>query len=204
MGRLAIPLLIGAGGALSASQQWQAGQNTSRSTTMAAGQLEENARRAEYAAGQAKAASQRKASEELRQNRLLQSKQIAIAAAGGASTSEKNIADIIANTAVEGRLASSIALYEGDLRSDALLNEAIGLRNKAAVTRYEGKQARKAGNIGALSSLLSSGTQAASFYGKYGQKAPNHLQSDPYYNSPSYGRRGTYDSYDKQPNRYDL
>lgn len=201
MGAAALPLLIG-GGALSATQQWQAGQNASRSATIAAGQLEENARRAEYAAGQAKAASQRKSAEELRQNRLLQSKQIAIAAASGASTSEKNIADIIANTAVEGRLASSIALYEGDLRSDALLNEAIGLKNKAAMTRYEGKEARKAGNIGAFSSLLSSGAQAASFYGKYGQKAPNDLQNDPYYNSSSYGRRGTYDSYDMQLNTY--
>jgi len=182
MGALAIPLLVG-GGALAASQQLQAGQNASRSATIAAGQLEENATRAEYAAGQAKAASQRKAAEESRQNRLLQSKQIAIAAAGGASTSEKNIADIIANTAVEGRLASSIALYEGDLRSDALLNEAIGLRNKATVTRYEGKQARKAGNIGAISSLLSSGAQASSFYGKYGKTAPNDLQSNQNYST---------------------
>jgi len=203
MGAAALPLLVG-GGVLAASQQWQAGQNVSRSATIAAGQLEGNATRAEYAAGQAKAASQRKAAEESRQNRLLQSKQIAIAAAGGASTSEKNIADIIANTAVEGRLASSIALYEGDLRSDALLNEAIGLRNKAAVTRYEGKQARKAGNIGAFSSILQTGAQASSFYGKYGKTAPNDSQNDLYYNSPNYGRRGTYDSYNTQPQQYNF
>jgi hypothetical protein len=203
MGAAAIPLML-TGGALSASQQWQAGQNASRSANMAANQMENNAAMAEYSAGQAKAASQRKSAEELRRNRLLQSKQIAIAAAGGASTSEKNIADIIADTAMEGRLASSIALYEGDLRSDALMNEAIGLRNKADVTRYEGKQARKAGNIGAFSSMLTSGATAASFYGKYGQKAPNDLQGDSYYNSPNYGRRGTYDSYDNEPQQYNF
>jgi len=189
MGAAALPLMV-TSTALSASQQWQAGQNASRSATMAAGQMENNARMAEYSAGQAKGASQGKSAEELRQNRLLQSKQVAIAAASGASTHEKNIADIIANTALEGRLASSIALYEGDLRSDALLTEAVGLRNKAAITRYEGRQARRAANISTFSSALSSASKASSFYGKYGQTAPND----------SYGRRGSYDSYSQDLN----
>lgn len=197
MGAAAAALMIG-GGLLSASQQWQAGQNASSSANMAANQMEENAGRAEYAAGQAKASSQRKAAEESRQNRLLQSKQIAISAASGASTSEKNIADIIADTAVEGRLASSIALYEGDLRSDVFLNEAIGLKNKAAVTRYEGRQARKAGNIGMASSLLNSGAKAGSFYGKYGQRAP----SDTGFSSTSPSSSSS--SYLQDGNGYDL
>lgn len=204
MAEAAIPLLVG-GGVLSASQQWQAGQNTSRAATSAANQMESNAEMAEYAAGQAKASSQRKSAEELRQNRRLQSRQIALAAASGASTSDKNIADIIADTAAEGAYASSVALYEGELKSDALLTDAMTLRNKAAATRYEGRQARRTGNIGTISSLLSTGAKAgntaaeARFYGRYGQRAPADLTNDSYYNSPSYGRRGTYDSYYNPP-----
>jgi hypothetical protein len=160
---------------------------------------------AEQAAGKAKASSQRKSAEELRQNRRLQSRQIALAAASGASTSEKNIADLIADTAAEGAYSSSVALYEGELRSDSLLNEALSLRNKAEITRFEGRQARRAGNIGAISSLLDTGASAGStiatsrFYGRYGQRAPMDLQNDPYFNSPAYGRRGTYDSYFNPP-----
>lgn len=205
MGAAAIPLML-TGGILKGSSQWSAGQNASRAATSAANQMEANAREAEYAAGQAKASSQRKSAEELRQNRRLQSRQIALAAASGASTSEKNIADLIADTAAEGSYASSVALYEGELRADSLLNEAIGLRNKAAMTRFEGKQARRAGNIGAISSLLSTGAQMgntaseAKFYGRYGQRAPADLANDDYFNSPGYGRRGTYDSYNQYPN----
>lgn len=171
MAAAALPLIIGAG-VLNASQQYQAGQNASRSATIASNQLDQNAAAAETAAGQAKASSQRKSAEVLRQNKLFQSKQIAIAAASGASTSEKNISDILSNTEAEGRLASSIALYEGDLRSQQFLDEAIGLKNKATITRYEGKQARQAGKIGAVSSLLNSGAQASTFYARYGQRAP--------------------------------
>jgi hypothetical protein len=206
MGAAAIPLMI-AGGGLTALQNWQSGQNASRAATSAANQMENNAEMAEYAAGQAKASAQRKSAEELRQNRRLQSRQIALAAASGASTSEKNIADLISDTAAEGNYASSVALYEGDLRSDALLTDAMTLRNKAVATRYEGRQARRAGNIGAISSILSTGAKAgntaaeAKFYGRYGQRAPADLENDSYFNSPNYGRRGTYDSYFNPPPR---
>lgn len=171
MAQVAIPLMIG-GGILGAGSAYSQGQNSSRMATVAASQLENNAKLSEISASNAKATSQVKSEESLRQNRLLQSKQIAIAAASGGSVGEKSVQDIISRTAGEGRLAADIDLYQGDLRSMDYLNQAIGLRNQAAVTRFEGRQARKAGNIGAISSLLSAGGSAAGFYSKYGQKAP--------------------------------
>lgn len=171
MAQVAIPLMIG-GGLLQANSQFQAGQQASRNATIVAGQLEENAKRAEYAAGQQKAIAQKKAAEDLRQNRRLQSRQIAIAAASGASTSSKNIADLISKTSAEGEYAALTSLYEGDIKSDQLLNEANNLRRKAVATQFEGRAARKAGNIGAFSTLLQTGAQAGSFYGKYGNRAP--------------------------------
>jgi hypothetical protein len=176
MAQVATALMI-TGGILQAGSTFQQGQNSSRMATIAAGQLENNAKLAEISANNAKGASQVKAQESLRQNRLLQSKQIAIAAAGGGSVSEKSVQDIISRTAGEGRLAADVDLYEGDLRSMDYMNQAIGLRNKAMTTLYEGKQARRAANIGAISSIIGSGASASSFYGKYGNKAPNDTSS---------------------------
>ncbi|MEI7578609.1 MAG: hypothetical protein WCJ58_01060 [bacterium] len=170
-----IPALMVGGGLLSASSQIQAGNAQSRMATTVAGQYNQNADLADIAAANAVAGGQRGATEALRQNKMLQSKQIAIAAAQGASTSEKNIADLISNTASQGEYEALSALYEGNTKSDALKNEAIGLRNKATMTRYEGKQARKAANIGAISSLIGSGATAGSFYAKYNSKSPTDL-----------------------------
>lgn len=161
--------LMGAGTILSASQNYTAGQNSAAMSNLAAAQLEENARRADEAASSEMGAAQRKAAETKRQARKLESRQIAEAARMGASTSEKNIADIISDAAAEGEYAALADLYEGNLRADSLRNEAIGLRKKAAVSRYEGKQAKRAGTINLFSSLLSGAGKSAMFYGKYGQ-----------------------------------
>lgn len=176
MAQAAIPLML-AGGIVSAGASWQQGQNASRSATIAAGQMENNAKLARVSANNATGASQAKAEESLRQNRLLQSRQIAIAAAGGGSVGEKSVQDTIARTASEGKLAADVDLYEGALRSTDLLNQAIGLENKAKITRFEGRQARQAGNIGAFSSLLTTGAKAGSFYGKYGDNFDSNLYS---------------------------
>lgn len=178
MAQVAIPALLTGGGSLSASSQIQAGNAQSRMATNVAGQYAQNANLADTAAANAVAGGQRGATEALRQNKMLQSRQIALAAANGASTSEKNIADLISRTAGQGEYEALSALYEGDTRGQALQNEAIGLRNKAATTLFEGKQARKAGNIGAISSLIGSGAQAGSFYSKYKSKSPTDLTSE--------------------------
>jgi len=175
MASVAIPALLVGGGLLSANSQAQAGNMQSRMATSVAGQYAQNANLADTAAANAVAGGQRGASEALRQNKMLQSRQIALAAANGASTSEKNIADLLARTAGQGEYEALSALYEGDTKGQAQKNEAIGLRNKAATTLFEGKQARRAGNIGAISSLIGSGAQAGSFYSKYNSKSPTDL-----------------------------
>ena len=171
MAAAAIPLLIG-GGLLSAGSQIQAGNATSRMATTVAGQLRSNADLADTSANNASAVGQRGAAEALRQNKMLQSKQIALAAASGASTSEKNIADLISRTAGQGEYEALSSIYEGDVRATSLRNEASGLRNKAMMTQFEGRQARKAGNMAAMSSLIGSAATASSFYTKYGSKSP--------------------------------
>jgi len=177
MSQIAAALMIG-GGILSTNSQISAGNAASRNATSVAGQLEQNAKLADLSAANQVATGQRGAQEALRQNKMLQSKQIAIAAASGASTSEKNIADLISTTAGQGEYEALNSLFEGNTRADALRNEAIGLRNKAKVTLFEGKQARKAAQIGAISSLLGSGAQAGSFYSKYNSKSPTDLTAN--------------------------
>ncbi len=172
MGAAAIPLLIG-GGLLQAGSQYQAGQTASRNATNVANQLESNANLANINAGQQQAAGIAKASEAKRQNRFLQSRILAMAAAGGGSTQSKNIADLLSRTAGEGEYAALNSLYEGNTRADQLRNEAIGLRNQAATTRFEGRQARSAGNIGAVTSILGAGAKGA-FYSKYNNPMPTN------------------------------
>jgi hypothetical protein len=180
MAEIAAPLMA-TGGILQVGSQFQAGNAASRNATSVASQLNQNANLADIAAANAVAGGQRSATEALRQNKMLQSRQIALAAASGASTSEKNIADLIARTAGQGEYEALSSLYEGNTKSDAIKNEAIGLRNKAAVTLYEGKQARKAGPLGAISSLMGSSAQAGSFYSKYNSKSPTDLTANSSY-----------------------
>ena len=171
-----------AGGILQAGSSYSQGQNTSRMATLTAQQLNNNATLAGISANNAMGSSQAQAKESLRQNQLLQSKQIAIAAAGGGDASEKSVQDVISNTAAQGRLAADTNLYEGNLRSIDYLNQAIGLKNQAATTLYNGRQARTAGNIGVVSSIIGSGASAGTFYGKYGNKAPSDKSSYGNYN----------------------
>lgn len=175
MAQAVIPLMA-VGGVLSATNTWQQGQMASRAATSQARLLNYNASLAEEAASRAQGSSQLKAAETKRQNQRLISKQINLAAASGASTKEKNIADLIARTAQEGEYAALVDLYEGDLRADALRNEALSYRIKASNTLAEGKAARKAGNIQAISSLIGSGASTGSFYSKYNRKAPTDYE----------------------------
>lgn len=176
MSSVAYPLLIGST-VLQAGSQIQAGNAASRSSTMVANQLDQNAQLARINAAQQQAVGQQKAAENLRQNRYLQSKILALAAAGGGSTSSKNVADLVSKTAQEGEYAALNSLYEGDVRADQLYNEAAGLQNKALATRFEGRQARKAGNMAAFSSVLGGVTKGLLFYSKYNNPAPTDNNS---------------------------
>ena len=156
---------IGGGGLLASYGSHQQGQSASRAATMNAAQLDYAARQTDIAANQQEAAGQMRATETKRQARLLQSRAIAVAAAGGASTGEKNINDIVTNIAGEGEYRALIDLYNGNSAGYELRSKAQGLRAQAIVTRYEGKQARRAGNMAAFGGLLSAGGAAATTFG---------------------------------------
>ena len=171
MAQAALPLMIG-GGLLSSYSNYEQGQIASRRATQQATIDNYNAGLAEQAANRAQSVGQLKAKETQRQTRLMQSRQIALAASQGASVSEKNIADLISRTAAQGDYASMIDIYEGNLKADALRNEALSYRLRADSTQAEGRAARRAGNTRATSGLIQTGAGASSFYGKY-NRAPS-------------------------------
>jgi len=131
-----------------------------------------NAVQLEIAANQEKAVAQKKSSEILRQNRLLQSRIIALNAAGGGSSSEKNVSDLLGRTAAEGQYDALNALYEGDIRAKSL-------STRASNVLREGKSAYKSSKMNAISSLINTGSQVGTFYSKYNNPAPNYSTSYP-------------------------
>ena len=121
------------------------------------------AQQAEINAGQERASAQRAQVEELRQMRIAQSRGQAVAAASGAGALDPSVMDIMGDLETEGRYRGATAMYEGEER-------ARDLETGAVLARYEGKQAKKAGNIKAVSTLMSGATDLYSKYdgGSYG------------------------------------
>lgn len=120
-------------------------------------------------AGQAIAASQVAAQEQLRQARLVQSRAIAVAAAGGGGVSDDTIMRLISRNAGEGAYRASVALYQGE-------EKARQLRMAATTRLYEGdlnaeSQLAKADayDTSAMGGLISGG---GSLFAKYGMGGP--------------------------------
>lgn len=114
--------------------------------------------RANQAAGQ----GQRAAIEEKRQASILAGRAQAVAAASGGGATDPTVINRIAGIVSEGEYRALTALYEGDSESDALKNSAI-------ISKFEGKQAQRAGYIKAVGSILSGGS---TMFGNYGQGGP--------------------------------
>lgn len=113
----------------------------------------------EQQADEARAVSARAALEKRREQKLLQSQQLARAAAvGGAS--DPSVIDIFADTAERGELAFQSEIYRGE-------TQARGLETAAAVSRFEGEQARTATLIGVGTDILSGAT---SLYKNFGRR----------------------------------
>lgn len=132
----------GAGTLLTASEQRAAGKAQRKAKYFEATQIEQ-------VAGQTQAASHLAAQEEMRKSQILQSRALAIAGASGAGASDANVMKIISDLGAEGELASRT------VRANAN-EEARKMRIQAAIARYEGDQAKRAGNISGLTTLLSS------------------------------------------------
>jgi signal recognition particle GTPase len=85
------------------------------------------------------AASQRTAEEKRREAQLANSRQIAIAAGSGAGVTNPTVVDIFEKTAERGEYLAQTELYGGKSRK-------AGYEDKAAASRFRGKQA-KSGSI---------------------------------------------------------
>lgn len=165
--------LIGAGGAFSAVQALQtAGTILSLASAVnqastynkygAAqdGAAQFRAAQLEQQAGQERASAQRTAMEARRRAKLAASRAQALSASSGAGALDPTVLKLMSGIAGEGELAADNALYQGEER-------AIGLQTSAAANRYEGSQARRAGEIRANTSILGGVASAAQGLARY-------------------------------------
>ncbi len=106
------------------------------------------AQEAHIQAGQELAASQRSSIEQIRQMRLVESRGQALAASSGAGALDPSVVDIMGDLETQGRYKAAVAGYEGQ-------DKAANLDNQATLDRFSGGQAEKAGNIKAVSTLMS-------------------------------------------------
>ena len=136
--------------AVEAYSRRRAGAERDNEQRFEAGQLEQRA-------GQLRAAGQRSAMDERYRAQLAAS---ALQARAGGGGSDPTVVKLAADIAGEGEYRALTALYHGE-------NQAVGDEMQASGRRYSGGEARRAGNIGAASSLLEGGS---SMYMKYGRK----------------------------------
>ena len=127
----------------------ESGDAADAAAQFTAGQLE-------YNAGQVEAMGQRTAEESIRQNELVQSHMLAVAAASGGGTGG-DVARMIAKVAGIGKLNALTDIYNSK-------SEAHTMRMQAAATRYEGKLKKRASRYAALDTVMS---DAAKFAGGF-------------------------------------
>jgi hypothetical protein len=115
-------------------------------------------------AGQAQASSQI-AAEQRRQAGLVESRILAVAAAGGGGASDPTIINLISKTHARGAYNSAVALYQGE-------DQARSMRMAAAAKNYEGAIAEEAGYLKDQSYRTAAGMSlwkgAGSLFNKYG------------------------------------
>lgn len=132
-------------------------------------QLEQNA-------GQAIASGQHQAFDQRRLAQLVQSRALAVAAAGGGGASDVTVQNMIGKIAGEGAYRSAVSLYEGE-------DKARSMRLAAATRRMEGELAIEGGEAAAeayktkgMSGILSG---AGSLFSKYAGSGDAALISGP-------------------------
>lgn len=140
-----VTMMMVASTALTAGGAIMEGNAAKKSADFTAAQLDRNAIAAE-------ASSQRLAAEERRKSEILQSRARAVAAAGGGTTTDIGVSEVLAQIDREGEYNALAALFEGK-------EQAAGLRGQAAGARFEGKVAKRAGQLKAVSTILSGGSK---------------------------------------------
>ena len=134
------------------------GVRTILSSRAQAKQLKNEAAQLEAQALTERATSQRESIEQRRNARFAQSRALALSAASSASASDRSIETIISDIAGEGEYRALTALYNGE-------EQASSLEMQAKARRKEAKNAKTAGLISALGTILEGGSSIASRYG---------------------------------------
>lgn len=152
----ALPLiLMVAGSVLSAKSQADQGAAANAMAKSEADQMGANALSSQ-------AAAQRTALGERKQAGYAESRVQALAAGSGAGATDPTVLNIEGDIHKQGEFNALNALYNGDSRASQL-------NAGADIQRLTGQSAQKAGNIGALSTVLSTGS---SLYSRFGSTPP--------------------------------
>jgi len=152
---------------LQASAQQRAGEAAKQAGEAQALGLENQATQHAINAGQARAFAQREGINERRQERLVQSRLQATAAASGTNALSPGIVDISEDIAGEGEYRFLSALYQGEERARGENFAAQIRRFEAGEARRGGGIAQSAGNMSALTTIFSNAGQMG-MYAKYG------------------------------------
>lgn len=165
-----------AGGSIySAGTAYAQGQLASKFATMQAGQLDRLASQYDDSAAEEFGKGTIRAKSVKKDKELLQSRIIALAAANG-GVNQKSVVKNLLDVEEKGEYNSLMELYNGSSAAYELRRKADQIRGEAAVTRFEGRQARTNANQMAISSLLTGAGQAASFSSKF-NTGSNNFQS---------------------------
>lgn len=145
------------GSIVSGLGQMQAGRAANVSAKFQAAQAQQQA-------GQERATAQRAAIEERRKADLALSRGQAVLASSGGGTLDPTAMRLMGGIAQQGEYNALSALFQGE-------EAARGLELGAAAKRMEGKQAKRAGMIGGISTIASGIGQAMSLNEKFGSSS---------------------------------
>lgn len=120
-------------------------------------------------AGQQIAASQRDRDEVVRQNKLMQSRALALAAASGAGATDPTVVNIISHQAGAGAYQAAVSLYKGEEAARAMRMSAAAKDYDASLAIADGETRAAAYNRAAIGSLFKG---AGSLFEKYGYDKP--------------------------------
>lgn len=124
-------------------------------------------------AGQATAAGQRAAEEQRRQGELVQSRAIALAAAGGGGVTDPGIVRLLAGNAGETAYRSAVALYEGEDKARSLNAQADSTAYSGVLAAQAGRDRQKASMTSAFGDLIKGGGSLFTTFGGGGPSAAN-------------------------------
>lgn len=178
----AAAVAIGAAGlALQVYGMYDAKVQASRIAAQKRAAAEFEAGQLEVQAGQEQAAGQRGALQEDRQNKLVQSRAIALAASSGGSATDPTVLRIVGGIASEGAYRQHVALYQGEEKARQLRIAAAADRLSGDISAGATIASARAIELQTAGSVLG---QASSMYARFGYGSPGSVVRTPAAGSP--------------------